>query len=66
MYNIIPDIISRLSSLNEAEEGGEEALSSTAFRNIMKYLLSFIQKVRGTSSPQKSVSHKIIFTGKTI
>ncbi len=42
VYNIIPDIISRLSALGLDE--GEAHLSSDSFRNIMKYLLSFIQK----------------------
>ena len=56
VYNIIPNIISRLSSLNEKDGDTGEALSSESFRNIMKYLLSFIQKACRTSKHSQYVN----------
>jgi condensin complex subunit 1 len=42
LYNVLPDIISNLIDPDSSN------ISSDAFRNIMKYLLSFIEKERQT------------------
>ncbi|KAK3753481.1 hypothetical protein QZH41_009881 [Actinostola sp. cb2023] len=51
VYNILPDIISRLS---DPDCGIEEE----PFRNILKYLLSFIQKDRQSESLVEKLCHR--------
>ncbi|CAH3036153.1 unnamed protein product [Pocillopora meandrina] len=51
IYNILPDVISRLS---DPDCGTEEEL----FRNIMRYLLSFIQKDRQSESLVEKLCHR--------
>ncbi|CAB4020158.1 condensin complex subunit 1-like isoform X1 [Paramuricea clavata] len=51
VYNILPDVISRLS---DPDTGIEEA----PFRNIMSYLFSFIQKDRQCESLVEKLCHR--------
>lgn len=51
IYNILPDVISRLS---DPDCGIEEE----PFRNIMRYLLSFIQKDRQSESLVEKLCHR--------
>ncbi|XP_066028149.1 condensin complex subunit 1 [Pocillopora verrucosa] len=51
IYNILPDVISRLS---DPDCGTEEE----PFRNIMRYLLSFIQKDRQSESLVEKLCHR--------
>ncbi|XP_012566984.1 condensin complex subunit 1 isoform X1 [Hydra vulgaris] len=51
LYNIVPDIISRLS---DHDQGIEEKL----FRSIMKYLLQFIQKDKHSESLIEKLCHR--------
>jgi len=51
LYNIAPDVISRLS---DTDTGVEEQL----FRNVMKYLLKFIQKEKQAESLVEKLCHR--------
>lgn len=58
IYNIIPDVLSRLSAA--------ESVDSDMFKRVMKHLLSLIEKVRGTPSSTHLFPSLICWSHETL